>query len=393
MKNSVRQVLRFLVFFLQKILLYLSYYSTKPFVKPVCDLWLVGVDEIASYIHNISNILPRALSVSLSINPYYDFKYDYSIKVKNRSLHSLQRIIIGPLLLGCWIHKSVGVFYIWETGFLISSLDGRAYEFSFIKKREKKIVCMFIGNDIRSPKMAHQYAKDHGIDTISTYYSQVFPSTDYGWYEEQKRSIAESADAYADLIFSAPIDQPSYLKRQVYPVFYVYPDNRFTRNDWKFENLRLIRIAHAPSSPIIKGTQVVRAAVKKLQIEGYDFEYNELIGVKNEQVIEALRDAHIVLNQFYAFVPGVFGIEAMAAHCAMLTSADCSIEPTLPGDSMGAWLHTRYWEVYDNLKYLLDNPSQIQIFADKGFSWAKKHCSYSSVKNHLCELFKNEGLL
>ena len=34
----------------------------------------------------------------------------------------------------------------------------------------------------------------------------------------------------------------------------------------------------------------------------------------------------IVLNGFYALMPGVFGIEAMANYCALMTAADETIE-------------------------------------------------------------------
>ena len=83
----------------------------------------------------------------------------------------------------------------------------------------------------------------------------------------------------------------------------------------------------------------------------------------NQVVLEHLKSAHIVLNQFYAFTPGLFGIESMANHCAVLMSADPNIETGLPQDSKDAWMITKYWEVYDNLKYLLDNPEKIKYYA------------------------------
>jgi hypothetical protein len=129
---------------------------------------------------------------------------------------------------------------------------------------------------------------------------------------------------------------------------------------------------------LIKGTPLVRAAVKKLQLEGYDFEYRELIGVSNHDMLEALNKAHVVLNEFYALVPGQFGVEAMASHCALMTSADEKIETSLPKGANSAWMVTEYWNVYDNLKRLLDDHSLIKQYADAGFIWAYENCSYQN---------------
>jgi hypothetical protein len=119
---------------------------------------------------------------------------------------------------------------------------------------------------------------------------------------------------------------------------------------------------------------------------GYIFEYKELINVPNEVVLENLRKTHIVVNELYAFVPGVFGIEAMASHCALITSADRHIEASLPEGANEAWFVTKYWEIFDNLKQMLDEPSLIKTYADKGFDWTFKNCRETSSCQHVASL-------
>jgi hypothetical protein len=123
-------------------------------------------------------------------------------------------------------------------------------------------------------------------------------------------------------------------------------------------------------------------------MEGYDFEYRELIGVSNRVMLEALVDAHVVLNEFYAFVPGLFGVEAMASHCALMTSADDRIETTLPTGANAAWMVTEYWNIYDNLRDLLNNHELIKQYADAGFAWALKHCSCKNSAHRLNALLE-----
>ena len=46
----------------------------------------------------------------------------------------------------------------------------------------------------------------------------------------------------------------------------------------------------------------------------------------------------------------------MAANAVLLSSADGTIEPTLPSGANDAWVVTPYWRLYDNLKAILDHP-------------------------------------
>lgn len=388
--RMIRQTIKKSMFCLQKGLLLISYQMFNLFYNST-NIWIIGVDEIAAYIHNMSMLIPGSICVSLSRHSFYHYEYTHQINTRNGMFYRITRIIYGPLLLGYLASRADNFCYIWHTGFLSEDIDGRAFEFSFLKRRNKKIVCMFLGNDIRSPKLMLDFAKLNEIEVISSYDIQIAPMRLTEEYELSKKLIAEAADQYADLIYSAPDDQKSYLKRNVEPIFYVYPDEKFYRNTNKYSNINKIRIVHAPSSPILKGTPLVRAAIKKLKVEGYSFDYIELTNVSNDQVLTELREAHIVLNQFYGFALGFFAIEALASYCAVLSSAHFSLESSLPKDSEDAWLSTQYWEVYDKLKYLLDNPHQMEKYASRGYYWAQKHYSFSNVKGKFTGTFSNNG--
>ncbi len=371
--------------YIQIPLLYLSYYLCRLFVKKETNKWVIGVDDMASTIYFIGNVLDPSVTVSLSKNKFYTLKYDYFLSIQNKYIHFIIRIFYGPILLGYLANTSTHFFYIWSTGFLFN----RDKEFAFLKSTNKKIVCLFVGDDIRSLKLTIDYAKNNKIDTYANYYV----NTTNQKYENDKIGLAKSADQYADLIFNAKIDQISYLKSKQYGWTYTYDKKKFFRDDTKFDKLQNIKILHSPSNPIAKGTQLVRAAIKKLELEGYKFEYIELINVLNDVVLEHLKSTHIVLNQFYAFAPGLFGIESMANHCAVLMSADPTIETTLPQDSQDAWMITKYWEIYDNLKYLLDNPSKIKYYADRGYNFTEKHYTYGNASKYINKTLKENGII
>lgn len=370
-----------LIFMSQMFLLHCSYWFFGVVARPARvrrKEWAVGIDEVAANIHNISRALGETVSVCMTRHPFYAYNYHHALpaRIGWRYLRYLVRIVYSPILLGYLCHRVKGFFYVAGPGYLLSEFDGREREFRFLKARGLKIVCFFCGSEIRSLKLMSQLSRELERDLISTYQTFAIPGFDSDHLENIRMKLAASADSYADHIFNAPVDQISYLRRSVLPFMYFYPDDGFRWNDRKFSDMRKVRVAHGPSSPLIKGTPLVRAAVKKLRLEGYDFEYRELIGVSNRTILEALANTHIVLNEFYGLVPGQFGVEAMASHCALLTAADRRLEPTLPDGANSAWMVTEYWNIYDNLKLMLDNPALIRQYADAGFAWAGEYCSY-----------------
>jgi len=111
-----------------------------------------------------------------------------------------------------------------------------------------------------------------------------------------------------------------------------------------------------------------------------------IIGKKriNKNIIEPMTDT---------VGPDWVGIESMANHCAVLMSADPSIETGLPQDSKDAWMITKYWEVYDNLKYLLDNPEKIKYYADNGYDFTYKHYTYEAAGEYINKVLKDNGVI
>ena len=85
----------------------------------------------------------QAISVDLSVNKFYaKNKYDYAIKSKNKYLTYIVRIFYGPYLLAKLSNQADVFIYIWSTGFCLD----REIDYKFLKKKKKKIVCIFLGS-------------------------------------------------------------------------------------------------------------------------------------------------------------------------------------------------------------------------------------------------------
>lgn len=347
---------------------------------------VVGVEEIASILHYMGKSVDDAITVNFSKNKYYNFTYDYDIS----NMILLIKILYQPYLLAYLSSKYKNFIYISGSGFFLGAVDGREYEFKALKKRKCNIICFFTGSDIRSHKLLTEYGESNAIDVITTYQSISHVGIDSLYNEKIRENLAITADKYADLIFNPNIDQMSYIKKTTMPFLYFVDELKILSKTDKYSEGNELIILHAPSSPLIKGTPLVRAAIKKLRLEGYIFNYIELINVSNSEVLKALQSAHIVLNQFYAFVPGVFGIEAMAYNTVLLTSADKNIEPTLFGNANEAWVVTPYWLIYDNLKMQLDKPMlDLKKQANKGTEWVEKYCTQSFSSKYINDAIRS----
>lgn len=360
----------------QRFIAVVSYALTVPFAGRYPVTWLVGVQELASMVIQLGAAIPGSRTVVNRPHAFYEAPYDVVIERGTGRRHVLRNLFLGPLLLGSVAARAQGVVYVGDRGFLHAADDEREWEFGFLKRRRRHVVVVFTGNDIRSPALMTRMAEQTGFDNIGAILARQGAPFDSPAYEAARRRRAEVCDNLASAIYSAPVDQLSYIKREVLPFPYLYPDGDFRPAGGKFEDMETIRIVHAPSNPTLKGTDIVRSAVRALGEQFPNVSYTELTGVDNAAVKRALEGAHIVLNQFHAYMPGVFGIEALAHECVMVCSADPTLEPALAG-AEGAWIVADSSTLHDRLADLLSHPEALRAQARRGFEWAKANASQS----------------
>lgn len=370
--------------FTQEIILNILYFVFK-FNRAEHYDSIIGVEEIANFNQDLKYALGmNTCNVNLAKNCFYpNNTYNYALTSSNKYLAFIIRTFYGPYLLAKLSHQTNVFIYLWWTGFCLD----REVDYKFLKKKNKKIVCIFLGSDIRSPKLTIEYYTRLNQDTWLNYVSNLI---NIEKEEERVKKVAFLADKYADLIYNYPADQISYICSKQIHFPYIIRDKKLHLNEKKFINLDVPIIIHAPSKSIVKGTPLVRAAIKKLQLEGYRFKYKEFQNTPNEIVLESLKNSHIVINEFYAAVPGVFAIEGMATCNAVITSAEYDI---FPENAQEAWLKTKYWEIYDNLKFLLDNPSKIKKYALSGYQFVRNNYTESPVKRFYFQSFYEHHII
>lgn len=361
--------------------------------------WIVGPTEIANMATTLAAALPDSYLVILDEHKFYVSRAKY--QGANKKHPWLVRMIAEGWTFGRLTAQTKGAVYVGPNGYLRAQSDFREYEFAFLKRRKRVVCCFFTGSDIRSVRVMLAKEGQGSTPSIATYLPVVAPDVLLDSFDSSRRQLAATADAYADVIFTARDDQEGYLQSETLPFRYFHPSDQIFDPSEKFAQFERPIVLHAPSSPVIKGTQLVRAAVSLLKEEGLDFEYVELIGVPNEEVVGQLRRAHVVMNQFYGFMPGVFGVEAMAAGTVMLCSADEHHERDLPPGSNDAWVVTPHYRVAEELRKVLSSSKQ-EMFAQAlaGQHWVCTHATaevssvvvIAALESAYCRLQEGDGL-
>ena len=138
-------------FNLQKLILFLSYAVFKTFHRRRAhdNYWIVGPHEIAGMVKMISKAINQSYSVVLNDHKYYDDDYHYYYGYfRNFFGGKLISFLVSPIIFAKLITKHVGFIYVGATGFLISSIDSREFEFRFLRRANKPIISYFVGSDI-----------------------------------------------------------------------------------------------------------------------------------------------------------------------------------------------------------------------------------------------------
>lgn len=385
------------VFRRQRTLLRTLYWVFKPFAALTRRIdWVIGPEDIALMATHIAEALPNSYTAIHARNPFYSVSYDAVIQTTSTALGgriaTWRRLYGGPILLAWLLNRSRGFIYVGGGAFLEGHHDEREFEFSFIRSHSRRLVCYFTGNDIRSPRLSQQRAEETGRPNIGSILATIDPIFATPEYDLARRTRAQVAERHAEAIFNARNDQLSYLEGHTHPFLYFYPDAQFVDTTAKFDDTERIVVVHAPSNPLLKGTDAVREAMARIAETHPNVEYRELIGVPHEQVLAALDEAHIALNEFYASVPGVFGVEALARRCVLVTSARSQDEPDLGADADDAWVIADVHTLHEKLLDALAHPERMPAQADRGWRWARDHASATASARALTRALSADGI-
>lgn len=129
-------------------------------------------------------------------------------------------------------------------------------------------------------------------------------------------------------------------------------------------------VAHAPSARNAKGTDAVLAAVERLK-EHHAFEFVLLHGLPRQQVLEAVRDCDVFLDQFVIGEYGMASIEAMAFGKPTV----CYLRPDVVARSPGRIpiVNATPDDLSERLGELLEDPARRRALGAESRRYVEQH--------------------
>lgn len=161
---------------------------------------------------------------------------------------------------------------------------------------------------------------------------------------------------------------------------------------------RTYKILHAPNHTNVKGSQFIIQAVETLQTEGYPVELVFIQGKTNQEVLQLMQEADIVVDQLIMGTYAMFAIEAMSNgkpvvgylredHIRLYEVLGCIEKGEAP------LIQADVVTITDVLRNLLDHPEDLAAHGQRARKFAEKYHSLESVGSFFDEINRDMGIL
>lgn len=179
----------------------------------------------------------------------------------------------------------------------MTSLDGvltggaRLEDLKLIKAAGKTVICVFHGSEVRPPWLNGSFRTQHPDALIAS----------------GRRLIARlrTIEAYADIIVShppmAPLQQVPYAQYLAVGIPMEKTRQLSSRNGP--EGNRPLKLVHAPSNPEAKGTERIKEVIERIRSKGYSIDLRLLSNVPHAEVMAALSQADLLVDQVFSDTP------------------------------------------------------------------------------------------
>lgn len=296
----------------------------------------IGLTEIANCVHNYGAAF-RELGVktftvvSERAWPYPDSEYDLVLSEKLGPSHELSGfrgylwriryyLMVARAMLTCDV-------FIFTFG---GSFRADRKDFKLLKKLGKRIVCVFLGDDVRYWYAYTQEAELLGTDgDVRPYLDDVLRYRGHDYLSTKLKTV-QQAEKYAEVILGLP----DCAQLQTKPYMRANLPLHLSDVGCEIHDREVPLVLHAPSERGNKGTKYVLEAIEQLRSEGIAFEFRLIERLPNTQLCKILVESDIVVDQLYSETVATLALEAMAAGNVVLArylperariSADCPV--------------------------------------------------------------------
>lgn len=346
---------------------------------------LIGTEDIAGWIQNYKIGFQKngheVTTIVFNHNTFYNHSFDivisdtylrklipFKLLKKNYLPRLIQRINNKWVLykyqnfVRKLIDKHDVIVYLWR-----SFMDDCS-DLEYAKQRNKKIVTLFVGSDVR-----YLAAFKQQFDVANWSFPKEMDSQNPTWV----LSWIRNAEKYSDLIYSVP-DQAGLQLRPYYHLQVPMDVEKFNFNN--NEN-KILKVLHAPSAPHKKGTDIIDSTLNRLKDEGFIFDYISVRNLPHESLLNLLSTSDILVDEIVFHGPGGLSFEAMLSGCAVATRYL---------ESSPAVFRPPIWSIdaeniYEKLKILLTEPQIRRELVEKGREYAITNNAVEKVASEILQ--------
>jgi glycosyltransferase involved in cell wall biosynthesis len=153
-----------------------------------------------------------------------------------------------------------------------------------------------------------------------------------------------------------------------------------------YDGKRPLKILHVPNHEWAKGTKYLRETLERLAANGFEFEYIQVLGKPNTEILRLMGEADIIADQFLIGWLGYTAIEAMAMgkivlcyireRKMLLGEDECPIISTNPDNLESVLSDIMSWEI-----------SKFEEQGIRARSYVEKYYSLSAVALRMADMY------
>jgi hypothetical protein len=180
------------------------------------------------------------------------------------------------------------------------------FDLKVARARGKRVIMTLQGCDIR---MAGEANRNREVTMCREGACALFGDC-VARHDRTRTTLARSILPLCDRVFYLNPDLGAYAGRGEFMPYANVDPRTILPGPARPATMRPL-ILHAPTSPSIKGTPHIEAALHRLAAR-YDFDYRAVVGIPHAQAMHLYRSADLVIDQVLAGWYGGFAVEAMA---------------------------------------------------------------------------------
>lgn len=213
----------------------------------------------------------------------------------------LQQLLSWGVLAWAATRYDAFVFLYGET------ITNSGVELPLLRALGKRVVVVFVGSDARPPYIDGGWFAADEVFELDAVRRATRRQQRKVTRLERQASVCVNAKATA------------HFHRRRFVDWFALGIPRATQPVTAAPSGATLRLLHSPSRPVLKGTAQIRATVQALRAKGLPVELITIEGRPNAEVMQALRDCDLAIDQLYSDTPmAAFAAEAASVGRAAL---------------------------------------------------------------------------